>query len=112
MTTLTHPIREPIRGHALTVLAAYAEQDWSGDDDADIAAACDALRAGDGRALVLCPSRAADVADGLVYLANIEDEGATRTAAHDPELSRMMRAACTGLSGAAVRVRTAAWVAA
>lgn len=111
MSTPTHSIREPIRGHALTVLAAYAEQDW-GDDDADIAAACDALRAGDGRALVLCPSRADAVADGLVYLANIEDEGATRTAAHDPELSRMMRAACTGLSGAAVRVRTAAWGAA
>lgn len=111
MTTPTRRIREPIRGHALTVLAAYAEQDWV-DDDADIAAACDALRAGGGRALVLCPSRADTVADGLVYLANIEDEGATRTAARDPGLARMMRAACAGLSGAAVRVRTAAWRAA
>lgn len=111
-------IRIHIRGHALTVLAAYAEQDWSDDDEtADLAAACEALRAGGGAALVFNRAAAAAVADGLVHLANVEGDGAEierRRPAHlrDTERIRMMRSASAGLSGAAQRVQSAAEAAA
>jgi len=100
--------RLPVRGYALSTLAAYAEERW--DEEApEIEAACAALRAGGGSTLLVAPEEALLVASGLVTLSNSEDEDVERearlpAARRDPERLRMLRAARSGLSTLAVRV--------
>jgi hypothetical protein len=100
--------RLPVRGYALSTLVAYAEERWH-EDAPEIEAACAALRAGGGSALLVAPEEALLVASGLVELSNTEDEDAERearlpVARRDPERLRHLRAACSGLSTLAVQV--------
>lgn len=89
---------------ALSTVAMYAEEDWSGDAP-DIEAVCRAYRAGGGASLLVEPDAVASVARGLVDLSNTEDEVCEgRDRSPDPESRRFARAARDGLSAAQSRL--------
>ena len=79
------------------------------DDSDDVAAVVRAWRRGGSRALVIEPADVEPVVRGLTALANGEDAAADMEARRpltrrDPEVIRAARAACTGLTGLALRV--------
>lgn len=95
-------IRVRVRGATHSVLEPYAEEDWS-DIDPGIEAACAAYRAGGKEQLAFDPASAAMVADGLLTLANGEDDIAENQRSH-PEERAMARRARDGLTALRSRV--------
>ena len=90
---------------ALSTVEIYASEDWA-EDAPEIEAVCAAWRAGGRRARLLVDPATADlVRDGLVTLSNTEDEQAEGRNRHrDPEVRRIARGACSGLSAASGRL--------
>ena len=110
------PARFPVKGYAESSLLCAAEVcedhrpgDPSDESDDDVAAVVRAWRRGGSRALVIEPADVEPVVRGLTALANCEDaaaemERSRALAKRDPEVIRAARAACTGLTGLALRV--------
>ena len=108
--------RFPVKGYAESSLLCAAEVcdnprpgDPTDDSDDDVAAVVRAWRRGGSRALVIEPADVEPVVRGLTALANGEDAAADMEARRpltrrDPEVIRAARAACTGLTGLALRV--------
>ena len=108
--------RFPVKGYAESSLLCAAEVcedhrpgDPSDESDDDVAAVVRAWRRGGSKALVVEPAEADAVRRGLNALANCEDAAADMEARRpltrrDPEVIRAARAACTGLTGLALRV--------
>lgn len=90
---------------ATSTVQIYADEDWT-DDAPEIEAVCRAWRAGGRRErLVVDPAEVEQVIDGLTTLSNTEDENAEGRNRHpDPEVRRIARGACQGLSGASSRL--------
>lgn len=107
--------RFPVKGYAessLLCAAEVCEDPRPGDptdDGDDVAAVVRAWRRGGSKALVVEPAEADAVRRGLTALANCEDAAAEMErsrpiAKRDPEIIRAARAACTGLTGLALRI--------
>ena len=112
--------RFPVSGYAIATLHAWAEEgiltdkDRADPDMAPVCAAVDAYLAGGPyltsnapRYLVVSAENSDAVAWGLTELANGEDDQAEANARSNPELARMCRAACSGLSTLSGKVRRA-----
>ena len=100
-----------IRGYAESTVACYSEEEWS-EEWPEIEAACESLRLGAGRALVVSPETIEQVVAGLIVLSNTEDEIAERERRQpidrrDSERLRSARAASIGLSTLASRIARA-----
>ena len=105
-------IRIRLAAFAVSTVEIYASEDWT-TDAPEIEAVCRAWRDSGGKSWIdVEPSEGETVLDGLITLANTEDDEAERLRKYprvadregSQEQQKYARNACHGLSGAASRL--------